>query len=188
MGIKQLQVSSFDQFWKIKQVIEFGKPLDSWWVITNPTNFGAESSVRSGCEMMQVDASWGFRLEWTESIDWGCLCKLKVLQIKLHPRRPQTVIPNPLQRLFACLWLYWFLMPAMFDQLRKAWVSCHAVSIFCHAICIWDNKSKRETSGRQVIRRIKNLVQHDLSWDNKKTQRDLNSRDKHETQKKTWWN
>ena len=34
---------------------------------------------------------------------------------ELHPRRSQTVFPYPLQRLRACLWLYWLLMLAIFN-------------------------------------------------------------------------
>ena len=36
----------------------------------------------------------------------SCRTWLKDALIQLHPRRPQTVFPYPLQRLRACLWLY----------------------------------------------------------------------------------
>ena len=83
---------------------------------------------------------------------WPCFGKNMIFLLNLHPRRPQTVLPYPLQRLCAC---FSILAPdagnfsSMSIQNNKQHFHMpHGYDYFCHGgICIWDKKRQ----GRRAV-------------------------------------
>ena len=93
-----------------------------------------------------------FQKELCFDMFWPCFGKNMMFLLNLHPRRPQTVLPYPLQRLCACLSI---LAPdagnvsSMSIQNNKQHFHMpHGYDYFCHGgICIWDKKRQ----GRRAV-------------------------------------